>query len=196
MTARKKGFTSRDRLLKLIEIMQKFSDEQNRLSLREIVDHYPLEVEVNLATIKLDLDALANSDLFKTFTYQEKDGLEKRYWYEGAQLKLHELRLLTDAVVAAKFIPQKETVRLLNQLNQFSANRITDEMSHQVHIADEQGVALSEVGNSVHILHEAVYASKVIEFQYGKFTIEKKFALNREGSFYKIQPYGLVWSQD
>lgn len=193
---KRKTFNSRDRLLKLIEIMQKHSDEEHTLSLREIVSHFPGEADVNPATIKLDFDALSNTDLFRISTYREKEGLENRYWYDGIGLKLPEIRLLTDAIVAARFIPQKETVRLLDQLKRFSTDRITDELDNQMYIADEPGVALKDIGDSIHVLHEAIHGLEIIEFQYGKFTTEKKFELNREGAIYKMKPYGLVWSQD
>lgn len=191
-----KSFNSRDRLLKLIEIMQKHSDEAHMLSLREIAVHFPDDIEIRFATVRADLNALSSSDLFRICTYQERDGLENRYWYDGIGLKLHELRLLIDAVVAARFIPHKETVRLIDQLKRFSGNHITKEMDNQVFVADEPGVALKDIGDTIHVLHEAIHHSKIIEFQYGKFTTEKKFELNREGAIYKMKPYGLVWSQD
>ena len=176
--------------------MQKHSDEEHMISLREIVDYFPAEIEINQATVREDLNALSSSDLFRVCTYQQGKGLENRYWYDGIGLKLHELRLLLDAVIAARFIPHKETVRLLDQLKRFSGQRITEEMGNQVYVADEPGVALRDIGDSIHILHEAIHHSKIIEFQYGKFTTARKFELNREGAIYSMKPYGLVWSQD
>src|SRR3954470_1324285 len=86
-------FNSRDRLLKLIEIMQKHSDEEHMLTLKGIIEKFPIDVEVRAATLKDDLDALAKSDLFRIQEYQEQNGVAKRYWYDGIGLKLHELRL-------------------------------------------------------------------------------------------------------
>lgn len=196
LSSKQNTFNSRDRLLKLIEIMQKHSDEEHMVSLREIVNLFPAEVDINKDTVKADLNALSNSVLFRVCTRQGREGLENRYWYDGIGLKLHELRLLLDAVVAARFIPHKESVRLLDQLKRFSGDHIIEEMDNQVFVADEPGVAIKDIGDSIHILHEAIHHSKIIEFQYGKFTTEKKFELNREGTIYKMKPYGLVWSQD
>lgn len=189
-------FNSRDRLLKLIEIMQKQSDEEHTISLNEIVDCFPADAEINPATIRADLKALSNSELFRICVYHKQEGLEKRYWYDGVGLKLHELRLLLDAVVAARFIPHKETVRLIDQLKRFSGDHITEEMDNQIYVTDEPGVAIKDIGDSIHVLHEAIHCSKIIEFQYGKFTTEKKFEMNRGGDFYRMKPYGLVWSKD
>lgn len=176
--------------------MQKHSDEDHTISLKEILDYFPAEVKINQATVREDLNALSSSDLFRICTYQQGEGLENRYWYDGIGLKLYELRLLLDAIVAARFIPHKETVRLLDQLKRFSGQRITEEMDNQVYVADEPGVALKDIGDSIHVLHEAIHHSKIIEFQYGKFTTGREFELNKEGAIYSMKPYGLVWSQD
>ncbi|MFZ3580394.1 helix-turn-helix transcriptional regulator [Virgibacillus sp. DJP39] len=194
MTSNK--LNSRDRLLTLIEIMQKHSDDEHMISLNEIIDHFPIESDINQATLRNDLVALSSSDLLRICIYQQQNGLENKYWYDGIGLKLHELRLLLDAVVAARFIPHKETIRLLDQLKRFTGHHITEEMDNQLYIADEPGIALKDVGDTVHVLHEAIHHSKIIEFQYGKFTTEKNFELNREGATYTMKPYGLVWSQD
>lgn len=190
------AYKTRDRLLKLIEIMQKYSDEEHTLNLREIVEYFPGNKDVNHATIRADLNALSHSDLFRICTYQEREGLENRYWYDGIGLKLHELRLLIDAVVAARFISHQETVRLLDHLKRFSGDHVTNEMDNQIYVTDSPGVALKNIGETVHVLHNAIQHSRMIEFQYGKFTTQRKFVLNRDGEIYKVKPYGLVWSQD
>lgn len=181
------------RLLTLIEIMQKHSDEEHPITLKEIVDYFPLEV--NEATIRADLTELSTSEVYR-ICFDYKIGTKTKYWYDGVGLQLHELRLLLDAVVAARFIPPKETLRLVDQLKRFSGNHITEEMGNQIYIADEPGVAIQNIGQSVHLLHKAIQNSQVVKFQYGKYTTEKEFVLNRQGDYYEMKPYGLVWSQD
>lgn len=189
------SFTSRDRLLALIQIMQQYSDEEQPLTLKEIVQHFPPDIELKEATLRLDLQALATSEVFRICS-DRGDGVESRYWYDGVGLKLPELRMLLDAVVAARFIPAKETLRLIDQLKHFSVKRITDEMDNQIYVADEPGVAIKNIADSIHVLHEAIHHSNIIRFQYGKYNTAKEFVLNREGDFYEMKPYGLVWSQD
>ena len=189
-------FNSRDRLLKLIEIMQKHSDEEHMLTLNAIIEKFPIDVEVKAATLKDDLDALAKSDLLRIQEYHEQNGVAKQYWYDGIGLKLHELRLLLDAIVAARFIPRKETLRLLDQLKRFSGNHLAEEMNNQLYVADEPGAAINDIGDSVHVLHEAIQHRNTITFQYGKFATDKKFHLNKNGELYNMNPYALVWSQD
>lgn len=186
---------SRDRLLKLIEVMQKESDRDNPLSLNQIIDKMQVDVDLNKDTLSLDLKALHTSELLQIDS-ESRTGRETVYWYEGIGLELHELRLLLDAVVAARFIPHKETRKLVDQLKRFSGKRITDEMDSQIYVADEPGVAIQNVGYSIPTLHEAVQHSKIIQFQYGKYNTDKKFVLNHNGGFYEMKPYGLVWSQD
>ncbi|WP_083270822.1 helix-turn-helix transcriptional regulator [Bacillus marinisedimentorum] len=187
---------SRDRLLKLIEIMQKYSDEENKLSIGDIIEEFPHEADIKPATLKQDLAALAKSDLFRVHEYWEKNGVEKLYWYDGIGLKLHELRLLLDAIVAARFIPPKETHRLVEQLKRFAGNHLAEQMDNQLFLADEPGAALKNIGDSIHVLHEAIQNQNTISFQYGKYGTDRKFHLNRNGDFYRMNPYALTWSQD
>ena len=79
-------------------------------------------------------------------------------------MKLHELRLLLDAIVAARFIPRKESLRLLDQLKRFSGNHIAEEMNNQLYVADEPGAAINDIGDSVHVLHEAIQHRNTISF--------------------------------
>lgn len=198
MCAKSKGnhtLNSRDRLLQLIEVMQKESDRDNPLSLNEIIDKMQVDVDLNKDTLSLDLKALQTSELLQIDS-ESRIGRETVYWYEGIGLELHELRLLLDAVVAARFIPHKETRKLVDQLKRFSGKRITDEMDSQIYIADEPGVAIQQIGYSIPTLHEAVQSSKIIQFQYGKYNTDKEFVLNRNGDYYEMKPYGLIWSQD
>ena len=161
-----KTFSSRDRLLTLIEIMQRYSDEDNSISLREIIEYFPSSVTLNPATVRADLNALSKSDIFKISSSREQNGLESRYWYEGIGLKLSELRMLLDAVVAARFIPVKETRHLMEQLKRFAGKHITEEMDNQIFVTDEPGVAIKEISDSIQLLHLAVHRSRVIQFQY------------------------------
>src|SRR5690606_15707915 len=61
---------------------------------------------------------------------------------------------------------------------------------------EEKGLALKQIGDTVHLLHEAIHHSNVIQFQYGKYNTDKEFVLNRNGDFYRMKPYALVWSND
>ena len=54
-----------DRFLKLIEIMQKQSEEEHMISLKEIVKHYPADLDINQTTGRADLNALSNSEFFR-----------------------------------------------------------------------------------------------------------------------------------
>lgn len=188
-------YSSKKRLLQLIQIMQQHSDEAHPLTLNEIVDLFPLEVDVNPTTVKADLDELVKSTWFRIHR-ERRSGLESLYWYGGIGLQLPELRLLVDAVMAAKFIPPQESVHLVDTLKKFSGLHVADEMDKQIFVAEEMGIALKQIGDTVHLLHEAIHQSNVIQFQYGKYNTEKEFVLNRNGDFYQMKPYALVWSND
>jgi len=45
-------------------------------------------------------------------------------------------------------------------------------------------------------IHQAISASKTITFQYGRYNTEKKFVLSRDGTYYNINPYELIWNND
>ena len=45
-------------------------------------------------------------------------------------------------------------------------------------------------------LHDAITNQHVVRYQYGDFNVKKEFHFRREGAFYYVEPYALIWQND
>lgn len=126
--------------------------------------------------------------------HQEKNGLEKYYSHQNRLFELHELRVLVDAVSSARFITSAETEELIKKLKKLTSVYLAKQLENRILLTEGTKTENSFVKHSIHTLHEAIWDRRVIQFQYGRYNVEKEFQLSRNGDFYYVKPLGLVWN--
>lgn len=190
--------SSKQRLLRLQELLKKYTDEDHELTLEEILDKFYQEYKVQTGkkAIRDDLKELEDSLLFDVTVNQTKEGVEKYYSHQGRLFEIHELRLLIDAVSAAKFISNDDTENLVNKIKKLSSDHQANQLENRIILPENTKSENHQIKYSIHQLHTAILDSHIIYFQYGSYDINKKFQLRRNGDFYSIKPYALVWHND
>ena len=188
--------TARERLLEVIRILQEHTDEKTMLTIHEIHGLFPENIKVGIGAVRDDVQSLEESIAFPVIAVQQKNGLHKQYYYDGRLFEIHELRLLLDAISAAKFIPQRDTDRLLMKIRKLTSRSLAKQLKNELVIAEETGQGAKEVIATVQLLHEAIQDQRMTVFQYGRYGINLKFNLSRGGNEYTIKPLGLVWNND
>ncbi|MEB1808457.1 MAG: WYL domain-containing protein [Bacillaceae bacterium] len=190
--------STKQRLLIIRDLLKKYTDEQNELTIRELVDLYYENTEqtVGHKAIRDDLKELAESGLFDVIENHEKNGVEKYYSHQTRLFEIHELRLLIDAVSSAKFITQTETENLVNKLKKLTSYHLAKQLENRILLPAGTKTENKSVRNAINSLHEAIWKQQTIQFQYGKYTLQKDFQLNRNGDYYLVKPYALVWNNE
>lgn len=194
MTA--KPFTSRERLLEVIRILQEQTDKKETMTIHEIHGQFQESSGVGIRGVRDDVQALEDSISFPVVSVQEKNGLVKKFHYDGRLFEIHELRLLLDAISAAKFIPKKEADRLLMKIRRLTSRRLASQLNNELHVAEKSDHSALEITSFVQLLHEAIQEYRLIKFQYGRYGTNLEFELSNEGNDYSIKPLGLVWNHD
>ena len=166
------------------------------MSIHDIHGFFPEGANVGIRAVREDVQALEHSIIFPVTAVQEKIGLEKRYHYDGRHFEIHELRLLMDAISAAKFIPKHETKQLLMKIRKLTSRRLAKQLTNELYVAEELNVEVDKITSTVQSLHKAVQERRLVAFQYGRFATDLEFYLSKEGKDYHVQPYGLVWNND
>lgn len=189
---------AKQRLLKLQDILKRYTDEENELSLNQIVDMFSQETNrvVGKKAILDDLKELEKSLLFDVTVNHEKEGVEKFYSHQQRLFEVHELRLLIDAVSSAKFISTAETEQLINKIKKLTSEKQATLLKNTILFSENVKNENQQNNYSIHELHTAISNFRMITFQYGKYNLSKKFEFNRNGEFYFVKPYALVWSND
>lgn len=188
--------TDKERLLEVLRILEKETDEAHPLTIQEILAAFPSASKVGEKGIRSDLMLLESSISHPINWIQKKNGLPKYYYYDARLFEIHELRLLMDAIVAAKFISEADANQLLMKIRSLTSNKLVDRLQNKLYKPSENNGAIVDSANFVQTIHEAIYAKKQIQFQYGDHTVERQFKLRYDGALYEVHPYALVWERD
>lgn len=188
--------STKQRLLKVREILEKYSDEDHKLTSRQILDYLNTDEPASTTTVKNDIKELIESGMFEVEEYQEKNGVEKKYSYEDRLFGIHELRVLADALSSARFITSTETDKLIEKLKKLTSVHLAKQLENRIILAEGAKTENIGVKYAIHTLHGAIWEKKVIQFQYGRYNLNKEFVLSNNGGFYHVKPYALVWDDE
>lgn len=189
------GTKNRARLLHLIEILHRETDEEHSLSLNEIKARleFTLHDDVSLKAITDDLSFLGQRRRVLQTTIAHG---EKRYSMPRSEFELYELRILIDAVAAARSITQRETKRLIGKIKTLTSRHMGSRLESQLHLDTRTKATNERLKYYLNDIHEAIIGQKKIAFQYAKYTPTLERKLLRQGQDYVVCPYGLIWNND
>jgi predicted DNA-binding transcriptional regulator YafY len=154
------------------------------------------EVFAGKKAIRDDLKELEKSLLFDVTVNQVSEGVEKYYSHQARLFEIHELRLLIDAVSAARFISSVETERLINKIKKLASDHQAEQLKNRILLPDNVKNEDQRIKNTMHEIHTAISMNHLILFRYGKYNLEKRFDYNRNGQIYEVKPYALVWQNE
>jgi predicted DNA-binding transcriptional regulator YafY len=189
--------SNRERLLKLMEILKEETDEEHRLTLTELKEHlqqaFGQGYYVGERALRDDLKTLDDCGFP---VYQEKGprGVH-RYSYIERPFEYHEIRMLIDAVLTAKFIPKRDAEKLVGKLLDQTSRHMRSKLRKHVNIGDFIRLDNPTIRFEIDKLQKAVLKQKEIRFKYGSYNVNKEFELRRNGDWYVVQPYELVFNQ-
>ena len=104
---------SRLRLLFLYQMLRKETDEQHLLSSRQIMEKMKTEhgITMHRTTLPRDIEILRRAEI--EVMVERKRALW--YWLPDGPFSIPELRLLIDAVLSSKFIPEGKSRQLMKK---------------------------------------------------------------------------------
>ncbi len=181
------------RLLYIIDILSRKSDEEHPLSATDIMDYlrddYGIECER-----KTVYDCIENLNEYgyEIIKSQSPRGyFMTPYYFEPA-----ELRLLIDAVQSADFISPKKTKLLIKKFSAFASEYQYKKIEKQVYIDNRNKCENENLFIVIDIISTAILSKKQIEVIYRRRKIvDGKTARYQEKSMV-INPYALIWSDD
>ncbi|VWX38580.1 helix-turn-helix transcriptional regulator [Exiguobacterium oxidotolerans] len=185
--------SNRDRLLAVRDIFEKYSDEEETLTLEDLsiaLSKRGLIEKLSRKSLKDDIEALAKSG-FDVVKEETKNGLATPYHLVSRRFEHHQLRLLVDAIASAKFISESETQALVRTIQSLTSERLAKTLNPVIHtVKKPKGV----IPFSIDTIQKAITEQEIISFQYqGKFNERtRKFELRRDGDFYLVTPAHLI----
>ncbi len=181
------------RLLYIIDILSKYSDEDNPMSATKIIEilHNNYGIECERKTIYDCIECL-NEYGYEIIKSQSPRGyFMTPYYFEPA-----ELRLLIDAVQSANFISAKKTKLLIKKFSSFASEHQYNKIEKQVYIDNRNKCANENLFIVIDIISSAITAKKQIEVVYRRRKIVDGKTARYEEKIMTINPYALIWADD
>ena len=190
-------------IINILDVLKKYSDENHRLSAKEIGDILAREYmqKADRKAIKRNLMNLI--DFGYNIEYSEtvrlgKSGEEETVysdWYLNRDFTDPELRLLIDSLLFSKAIPYNQCKKLIGKLEGLSNTYFKTKVKH-IRNMPEMLPVNKELFYTIDILDEAISNGKKVIFHYNEYGTDKR-PRPRKGadgnpSDYKVSPYQMA----
>ena len=182
------------KLLYLIKILSKYTDDQHALTVEEIKGKL-LEcgISVERKTLYRDLRELGE---FGLDIIQEHIGRHVVYHMGSRDFELPELKLLVDLVQSSKFITDKKSRKLIKKLESLTSIYEAMQLQRQVYVSGRIKSENESIYYIVDKLHEAINQDRNVYYQYFRWGINKEKQPRRDGRKYYVSPWALSWSDE
>ena len=185
---------SKLKLLYIVDILRKKTDENHYLAATEICDELSqLDIPAERKSIYNDIDILREYGFDIIHTGSKNRG---GYFLGAREFELAELRLLSDAVQAANFISQKKTNQLVQKIESFASEKQAKILHSQVYVDNRPKCKNEEIYYTISLLDEAISAKVKVNFTYTRRRITEEFKTAKEEKSFTVSPYALIWSDD
>ena len=181
------------KLLYLLEILRRETDEEHPLTLKQIQDL--LEQKGVTAERKSLYDDLEQLRLLGEDVLSVRDTTVRYYIGERA-LDMTQLRLLVDAVQSSKFITRKKSEELIRRLESLTSRHQAGQLQRQVLVSGRIKNMNESIYYNVDSLHNAMFNNRQVQFQYFDWGVDKKQHLRHDGALYTLSPWALTWDNE
>lgn len=188
-----KSVTNKLRTLYIMDALLEKSDEDNRLSIKQMVEMLENNgISADRKTLYDDIETLKIWGLDILYSKEKPAG----YYLGSRKFELPELKLLVDAVQASKFITAKKSRDLIKKLESMASAEEAKQLQRQVYIANRIKTVNESIYYNVDKIHEAILNNKKISFTYYKWNIDKELVPRNGGKAFEVSPWALTWDDE
>ena len=182
--------------LKILYIMQylmRHSDESHPVSVAQIIAELEKHgISAERKSIYSDIEALRDFGV----DILPCRGRVNGYYVASREFELPELKLLVDSVQSSKFITQKKTLSLIKKIESPTSVFDAQFLSRQVFVRGRVKSMNESVYYNVDEISGAIARDQMIRFQYYEYTVGKERRARRDGAWYEVSPFALMWDDE
>lgn len=185
------------RLLHLRQLLFNETDENHELDLKQVREKLLQRLQVDKIdhrTIKNDLQSLQEMD-FDIVQNRRNHG-KICYSHQAKLFETYQLRFLVDAILSARFITPREKNRLIKKIKKLTSIHTAKTLPEPIMFSQTINLDYDLIKLNIDRIHHAIANTKVIRYRYGDFNVVKDFEFRRNGNFYVVEPYALIWQND
>ena len=183
----------KSKLLALLRIFETQTDENHLLNVPQLVGLLEQQgILCERKSVYSDIDALNALG----YDIQLRRGRGGGYFLASRTFDLAELKLLVDAVQAARFISGKKSRELIEKLSALAGPHQSEELRRKLFVDGKIKTDNEKVFYAVDTLYAAIREQRTVCFKYIEYTAEKKKVFKHRGQKYVLSPYDMVWCND
>ena len=183
----------KNRALLIFKYLMAQSDEAHQKSTQDIREYLSgFGISAGQKTIAADVEQLQEAG-YDVICNKSRQNM---YFIGTRDFELPELKMLVDAVQAARFISKRKSGQLIRKLTALASPYEAKELKRQLYVEGRVKTSNEQVFYAVDLLYAAINEKKKITFQYYEYGPDKEKALKHDGQKYVFSPYDLVWSND
>ena len=188
-----KSPNQKQKLLVLRELLLKHSDEEHPISIKQMIDELERHgIKAERKSLYDDMETLRSFGL----DVLSRKGTNPGWFIGERDFELAELKLLVDAVQSSRFVTKKKSDSLIRKLEGLASVHQAKALQRQVYVSGRVKTMNESIYYNVDKLHTAVGERRSVRFRYFDYNSRKEKVFRREGRYYTVTPYGLVWDNE
>lgn len=180
-------------LLKLYDLLKEYTDEEHILSRNELcsllekIHQIPLDRHTFCSYINTLIEFGIDIS-----TYNDNN---IGYFLVDREFEKSEIHLLSNAVYASHFIPEKDSKNLIKKLLNTQSKYFQKEFSDNIYVRNYNKTLNKEFFYNVEILLDAIKNKKMVTMQYMKYDIQKQL-IPRKDHLFTLHPYHIIYANE
>ena len=185
--------TNKKRLLLVLQLLYKKTDEDHPVSTVEIIDYLKDKgINVDRKTLADDISLLMEMD----YDIIKVKSSPNKYFWGDRGFEIPELKMLIDAVSSSRFITKKKSSELISKIASLAGEAQYESLNRHIVATGRAKTENKEVYYIVDTITNAINRGKKIQFQYTEYNVKKEKVLRNQGEIYKLSPYVLYCNED
>ena len=126
----------------------------------------------------------------------EKHENGKGYYLTNRPFSAGDVKLMVDAIESSKYLSEKKTLKLIDALEKLCPETQARDMKSQLVVFDRVKNMNTDIHESLGVISSAIAHNQQIQFKYFDYDVNKRRAYRKNGAFYQMSPYELVYTDD
>ena len=182
------------KLLKLMELLRHETDENHPITTSEICRRLgEMGISCERRTVGKDMKVLREQG-FEIMS--ELKGHENSYWISDRSFELPELKILMDAVQAARFIPKDKTEDLLAKIAALGGSHQAELLQGNLVRFNTRKHSNRSIFYNVQAIEDALQARRKLSFRYFDLNENLEKVYRMDGGSYVTEPVTLIYDDN
>ena len=188
-----KGSNQKIKIIKILEILSLYSDEDNAISTSEIIKRLNDEgIDCARKALYDDIRTL-NEYGYEVMQVRRK---QNEYYVVDRKFDVPELKILIDAVNCTNFITEKKSKELTQKLAYLAGSYKAEILSREVVTQSDLKKTNEKIYYTIDAIEKAISSGKKLHFRYFDSDIDGNRVYRKDGAKYTINPVKLTISDN